>query len=70
MSKMDLYYDNVLKLDICCIGCGKADEVVDGEPWTELDAKTKLCRECFKEYLLDEADGCPYCTNGCRNCLL
>lgn len=71
MSKLDLYYDyNPIELDINCIACGKADEVIDDEPWTELDAKTKLCQACFKEYLLDDLDGCQQCNSGCSYCLL
>jgi hypothetical protein len=70
MSKIDLYYSyNPIEIDINCISCGKSDEVIDAEPWTELDAKTKLCRACFKEYLLDDLDDCQQCHRGCSYCL-
>jgi hypothetical protein len=71
MSKIDMWYEfNPTCIDIKCVGCGKFDEIVDDEEWTELDSKTKLCEACFRELILEESLNCRYCSSHCSMCVL
>ena len=69
MSKMDLMEDlNLIEMDICCRSCNKHDEMVDGEPWTWVDEKTKVCKECYIDLIRALDENCPYCDMGCNHC--
>jgi hypothetical protein len=83
MSKMDLETEfheymieglledlNLLDIQGVCINCGYHEEIIDNEPWTHLDEKTKLCESCYKKMLKAIDLECPYCINGCTDCLL
>lgn len=53
-----------------CFGCGHVDEIINGEPFTDLDEKTKLCEICYKDFLEAQEDRCPYCNTYCNDCVL
>lgn len=53
-----------------CKQCRGYDEIVKGEPWTYLDERTGLCEACYMQSVREVEQQCPYCSNGCSDCLL
>ncbi len=59
---------NLIEMDICCRSCKKHDEIVDGEEWTWVDEKTKVCKECYIDLIKALDEHCPHCNIGCDYC--
>jgi hypothetical protein len=59
---------NLIEINGECRNCKGHDEIVNGEPFTYLDEKTKLCEPCYRQMVEALDEHCPYCVIGCDYC--